>query len=65
MNKKYNLKIYIYIMPYVIRKNNNKNTYSVKNKATGVVHSKGTSKKRAEAQVKLLNAIDHGFKLRR
>jgi len=52
-------------MPYVIRKNNNKNTYSVKNKATGVVHSKGTSKKRAEAQVKLLNAIDHGFKLRR
>lgn len=26
------------------------------------VHAKGTTKKKAEAQERLLNAIDHGFK---
>lgn len=29
------------------------------------VHAKGTTKKKAEAQKRLLNAIDHGFKPKR
>jgi hypothetical protein len=49
-------------MPYQIRKIKNHNLYSVKNINTGVIHSKETTKKKAEAQVKLLNAIDNGFK---
>lgn len=49
-------------MPYDIRKLPNKPLYRVKNTLTGVVHSKGVSLKRAEKQVRLLNAIDHGFK---
>lgn len=40
-------------MPYTIRKLTN-GYYRVKNTATGVVHSKHTSKTKAEAQVRLL-----------
>lgn len=35
--------------------------YEVKNALTGKVHSKGTTKKKAQSQLHLLNAIDHGF----
>jgi hypothetical protein len=49
-------------MPYIIRKVRNQNLYSVKNIETGEVHSKGTSKENALKQVRLLQAIDHGFK---
>jgi hypothetical protein len=40
----------------------NGNKYQVKNVATGQVHSKGTTKAKAERQMRLLNAIDHGYK---
>ena len=49
-------------MPYIIRKVRNQNLYSVKNISTGEVHSKGTSKENAIKQVRLLQAVDHGFK---
>jgi hypothetical protein len=44
-------------MPYVARKIRNKNLYTVKNALTGAVHSAGTTKARAEAQIRLLNSI--------
>lgn len=49
-------------MGYVKQKLPRKNAYRVKNAKTGVVHAKATTKKKAESQIKLLNAIDHGFK---
>ena len=48
-----------YIMVYQLRKIKNKNLYSVKNLLTGVVHSYGTSKKNAEAQIRLLHMIEN------
>lgn len=45
-------------MPYVIRKVRNKNLYSVKNKATGKVHSRGSSLADAKAQVRLLESLE-------
>lgn len=47
---------------YIIRKNRNKDTYMVKNIINGQIHSKGTSKENAIKQVRLLQAVDHGFK---
>jgi hypothetical protein len=47
-------------MPYVIRKLKNKNLYSVKNAKTGVIHSSGTTKAKAEAQVRLFNLLKKG-----
>ena len=44
-------------MPFVIRKIPNKNLYQVKNSETGKIHSHATTKKKAEAQVKLLHQI--------
>ena len=49
-------------MAYVKRKLPLKNAYQVKNVATGMVHSRKTTKRKAESQIRLLNAIDHGFK---
>jgi hypothetical protein len=46
-------------MPYRIRKIKNKNLYSVKNILTGAVKSKATTLKKAKAQVRRLNMIDH------
>ena len=51
-------------MPYSIRKIPNKNCYQVKNTDTGKIHSKCTTKQKAEAQAKLLRAIDHGYVLK-
>ena len=45
-------------MPYIIRKVNNKNCYSVKNKITGFKHSKCTTLNKAKRQVRLLHMID-------
>jgi hypothetical protein len=50
---------------YQIRKVRNQNAYSVKNMITGHVHSYHTTKSNAMAQVRLLNAIDHGFKIKK
>ena len=49
-------------MPYEIRKLPNKPLFRVYNKLTKAIHSKATTMPRAESQVRLLNAIDHGFK---
>jgi hypothetical protein len=47
-------------MPYEIHKKGS--GYVVKNMKTGKEHSKeGIPKKRAEAQMRLLQAIEHGF----
>ena len=48
-------------MPYRISKINNKNCWNVINVDTGKVHSKCTTLENAKKQVRLLNAIDHGF----
>ena len=48
-------------MPYKIRKLRNQDLYSVKNVETGKIHAHATTKANAKKQVKLLQAIDHGF----
>jgi len=35
--------------------------YGVKNKATGKMHSKCTTKAKAARQMRLINAVDHGW----
>lgn len=42
-----------------------KNCYKVVSKKSKKVHSKCATKKNAIRQIRLLNAIDHGFKLTR
>ena len=44
---------------YQIRKIRNQNAFQVKNVITGHIHSYHTSKRKALAQVRLLNTIDH------
>lgn len=48
-------------MPYEIKKLVD-SKYKVINKATKDVKAYGTTKAKAQRQVRLLNAIDHGFK---
>lgn len=48
-------------MPYTIRKLPNKNLYRLRNIDTGKVHAKGTTLENAKKQMRLLNAIDHGY----
>lgn len=45
-------------MPATIRKKGKK--YEVR--TPNAVHAKGTTKKKAEAQKRLLNAVEHGWK---
>lgn len=45
-------------MPAKITKNKDG---SFKVTTPNAVHAKGTTKEKAEAQVRLLNAVDHGF----
>ena len=45
-------------MPIIIKKLPNKPLYQVINKITKVVHSKGTTLKKAEAQKRIIDAID-------
>ena len=47
-------------MPAHLRKLPGKNLYRVKD-AEGRIHSYGTTKKRAKAQVRLLNGVAHGM----
>jgi ssDNA-binding replication factor A large subunit len=51
--------IVLSIMPYAIRKV--KGGYQVKNTQTGKIHAAKTSKANAEAQVRLLQALEHGM----
>lgn len=45
-------------MPYAIRKIRNQNFYKVINLKTGEIHSKSTTKPKAEAQKRLLESLD-------
>ena len=45
-------------MPYKIVKLRGKNLYRVINSRTGEVHAKGTTRKKAEAQVRLLESFE-------
>ena len=47
-------------MPYKILKKGAK--FQVKNMATGHITAKATTKPSAEAQLRLLQAIEHGYK---
>jgi len=47
-------------MPYKILKKGTK--FQVKNMATGHVSAKGTTKEAASAQIRLLQAIEHGYR---
>ena len=48
-------------MPYHITRHGD-GSYSVMNVENGRVHSKHTTLEKAKAQVRLLQAVDHGFK---
>ena len=50
-------------MPYALIKHSD-GSYSVKNKETGKIHSKHTTKDKAVAQMRLLYLIESGGKLR-
>lgn len=50
-------------MPYKIRQRGGR--YEVVNSATGRVHARHTTKRKAEAQVRLLRGIEHGLVPRR
>jgi len=45
-------------MPYVMRKIKNENLYTVKNKETGKVHAKGTTKDKAKAMIRILDGLE-------
>ena len=45
-------------MPLIITRLKN-NKYQVKNAITGEIHAKGTTKKKAENQVKLIHLLDY------
>jgi hypothetical protein len=47
-------------MPYVMRKIKNENLYTVKNKETGKIHAKGTTKDKAKAMIRILNSLEAG-----
>ena len=47
-------------MPYAIKKNVD-GTYKVISVESGTIHSKHTTKEKALKQVRLLQAIEHGF----
>lgn len=46
-------------MPYAIRKLPNKNQYVVYNTSNGYHHAKHSTLSNAQAQMRLLNAIEH------
>jgi len=46
-------------MPYKMKKHGSE--YEVMNALTGKVHAKGTTKKKAQGQLHLLEGIKHGF----
>jgi|688.fasta_scaffold921417_2 hypothetical protein len=45
-------------MVFVMRKIKNENLYTVKNKETGRVHAKGTTKDKAKAMIRILNKAE-------
>lgn len=51
-------------MPYEIRKLPNQDKYRVRNKDTGQIKAKSTTKTNAQKLVRLLNGLEHGMKPR-
>lgn len=49
-------------MPYTLRKLPNQPKWKVYNSKTKRVHARATTHAKALRQIRLLNAIDHGFK---
>ena len=49
-------------MPYIIRKVRGYECYMVINEENGKIHSKCTTREKAKSQIRLLNAIEHGWK---
>lgn len=49
-------------MPYKIRKLPNKDLYRVYNTETREIKAKGTTLEKAHALVRLLNAVNHGWR---
>lgn len=49
-------------MPYAIKKVRNKPCYKVYNTITKVIHAKCTTQANANKQLRLLNALEHGWK---
>ena len=47
-------------MPYAMKKSGN--AYQVVNRQTGKVHAKHTTAAKAKAQMRLMRAVDHGWK---
>ena len=45
-------------MPYIVRKVTNKECYQVKNKETGKIHAKCTTRKKAESQKRILESLE-------
>lgn len=54
----------LYTMPYTLRKLPGQPKWRVYNKKTKQIHAKATTHSKALRQIRLLNAIDHGFKPR-
>ena len=52
-------------MVYRIVKEYHGHGYRVENKETGKVHAHNTTKEKAENQVRLLNAIEHGYTIKK
>lgn len=48
-------------MPYQVRKIRNKECYEVINTLTKKIHSKCTTRSKAESQIRLLRGIEHGM----
>ena len=48
-------------MPYSMRKLPRSDLYRVRNTETGDIKAKATTKAKAEAMIRLLNAVNHGF----
>jgi hypothetical protein len=59
-----NLELYIYIMPYAIRKMPNKKCYKVFNKNTKRVFAKCSSMENAQKQLRLLRGLKNNPKFR-
>lgn len=48
-------------MPYTLRKLPGQNKWRVYNKDTKKINARATTRSKALRQIRLLNAIDHGF----
>jgi len=52
-------------MPYLIKRLPHSNKYRVTNKLNGTIHAYATSLLNAQRQVRLMSAVDNGFRLKK